>query len=184
MKNRKRNRLIGYDYSRDNLYFVTNCVKGMVCCLGEIISVAGTARELSLHLCESDRYKNIPSNSNKIMILNPYGEIVRDKLLWLAIQYPYVVVHNYVVMPNHVHAILEIDSSRVEDKSIKIKSLSGLFGAFKTTSSKLIHQSGYLDFSWHRSFHDHIIRSDRSYHNISNYIDQNPSKWKMDKFFI
>nr|WP_310994098.1 transposase [Aequorivita sp. S2608]MDS1299490.1 transposase [Aequorivita sp. S2608] len=86
-------------------------------------------------------------------------------------------------MPNHLHAIIEIDGTRIKDKSIKIKSLSSLFGAFKTTSSKLIHQAGFLDFLWHRSFHDHIIRTDKSYRNISNYINQNPSKWDSDKFF-
>ena len=182
MKNRKRNRLKGYDYSRDNLYFVTNCVKGMVCCLGEIVSVAErTGRDLSVRASDLD--KNNSSSSHKIMVLNDNGAIVRERLLWLAIQYPYVVLHNYVVMPNHVHAILEIDSSRGEDRSIKIKSLSSLFGAFKTTSSKLIHQAGFLDFLGHRSFHDHIIRTDKSYHNISSYIDQNPSKWGSDKFF-
>ena len=167
----------------------------MVCCFGEIISIAGpdrkgTARELSVPVRDnsvivrnSDMKKIDPSNSHKIMVLNQYGEIVRERLLWLAIQYPYVVLHNYVVMPNHIHAILEIDSFKVEDKAIKIKSLSSMFGAFKTTSSKLIHQAGFLDFSWHRSFHDHIIQSESSYHNISNYIDQNPSKWNSDTFF-
>ena len=66
---------------------------------------------------------------------------------------------------------------------IKIKSLSGLMGAFKTTSSKLIHRAGFEDFTWQRSFHDHIIRNDKSYHNISNYIDLNPEKWVSDTFF-
>ena len=160
----------------------------MVCCLGKIVPAAsvGTGRDLSvpdmsvpdLSVPDSDDQ----SPSNKIMILNKYGEIVRDRLLWLAVQYPYVVLHNYVVMPNHVHAILEIDSLRVKDKTIKIKSLSSLFGAFQTTSSKIIHQAGFLDFAWHRSFYDHIIRSDKSYRNISNYIDQNPSSWDSDKF--
>lgn len=163
----------GYDYSQDNLYFVTNCVKGMVCCLGAIVPIASAAESNEIDL----------SKSNKIMVLNKYGEIVRDRLLWLTIQYPYVVLVNYVVMPNHVHAIIEIDSLRVTDKTIKIKSLSSLFGAFKTTSSKLIHQAGFSDFAWHRSFHDHIIRNDKSFRNISNYIDQNPSNWDSDRFF-
>ncbi len=163
----------GYDYSQDNLYFVTNCVKGMVCCLGEIVPIAPAAESNEIEL----------SKSNKIMLLNKYGEIVRDRLLWLPVQYPYVVLVNYVVMPNHVHAIIEIDSLRVTDEAIKIKTLSSLFGAFKTTSSKLIHQAGFSDFAWHRSFHDHIIRNDKSFCNISNYIDQNPSNWKSDRFF-
>ena len=184
MKNRKRNRLIGYDYSQDNLYFVTICVKGMVCCFGEILPdphFGGTGRDLSV--TDSDGQSPSISDSNKIMVLNEYGEIAQSRLLWLADQYPYVLIHNFVVMPNHVHAMIEIDCSRIKDKFIKIKSLSSLLGAFKTTSSKIIHESGFLEFSWHRSFHDHIIRNDKSYNNISNYIDQNPSKWDSDKFF-
>lgn len=94
-------------------------------------------------------------------------------------------------MPNHVHMIIEIDKKKltvgtgrdlsvhllegdqsvhllegnlsVQDKKIKIKSLSSLMGAFKTTSSKMIHQVGFADFAWQRSFHDHIIRNERSY---------------------
>lgn len=117
------------------------------------------------------------------MVLNKYGEIVKNRLLWLADHYPYVMLHNFVVMPNHLHSIIEIDSSKLSNESVKIKSLSSLVGAFKTTSSKMIHKAGFLNFSWQRSFHDHIIRNDKSYRTISNYIDQNPSKWESDKFF-
>jgi putative transposase len=56
-------------------------------------------------------------------------------------------------------------------------------GAFKTTSSKLIHELGKSDFAWHRSFHDHIIRDEKSYLNIVNYIQNNPNSWDKDKFY-
>lgn len=192
MKNRKRNRLKGYDYSQDNLYFITICVKKMLCCLGNITPPVRTGRDLSPSSSSpssssSNHHLPSPTSStqiqNQINELNEYGEIVKNRLLWLAEQYRYVVLHNYVVMPNHVHAIIEIDSSKVVDKPIKIKSLSSLVGAFKTTSSKMIHEAGFSSFAWHRSFHDHIIRSDKSYQIISDYIDQNPSKWQTDKFF-
>jgi REP element-mobilizing transposase RayT len=134
---------------------------------------------------------------NKKLELNEFGKIVQDRILWLAEQYQYVAIHNYVVMPNHVHAIIEIDSRKllptsrdltvldlsVRDEEIKIKSLSSLIGAFKTTSSKMIHQAGFLNFAWQRSFHDHIIRNEKAYFNISNYIDTNPEKWMVDTFF-
>jgi REP element-mobilizing transposase RayT len=84
-------------------------------------------------------------------------------------------------MPNHIHAIIEIDSMKTN--SIKIKSLSELMGAFKTTSSKLIHLAGFPDFQWQRSFHDHIIKDEKSYLNISNYIETNPERWEDDKFY-
>lgn len=47
---RKSNRLKGYDYSKNNKYFITVCVKNNVCCLGEI--------------------------KNKEMILNEYGRVI------------------------------------------------------------------------------------------------------------
>ena len=118
------------------------------------------------------------------MVLNDYCTIVQNQLLWLERQYPYCILHNFVVMPNHIHAIIEIDSLKVRDLPIKIKSLSSLIGAFKTTSSKEIHTSGLLSFSWKRSFHDHIIRQQQSYDNITNYIDTNPQRWHQDVFFL
>ena len=166
---RKPNRLKDYDYSQSGLYFVTSCVQDMVCCFGKII--------------------------NNKMVLNDYGKIAEQQWYWLAQQYPYVVLHSFVVMPNHMHGIIEIvgkdsDVSR-EQPAIKIKSISELMGAYKTTSCKKIHLLSALDtsrclkipFKWHRSFHDHIIRDELSYFNISYYIENNPANWKGDKFF-
>ncbi|MEN8811658.1 MAG: transposase [Flavobacteriales bacterium] len=166
MKNRKRNRLLGYDYSSDNLYFITICIQNRVCCLGKVIRNE-SSNDVNSQLFQMD--------------LNQFGQIVENRILWLAEQYKYVVLHNYVVMPNHVHAIIEINSSLVKDT--KIKSLSQLVGAFKTTSSKHIHLAGYKEFKWQRSFHDNIIQNKRAFQNISNCIDSNPDKWQKDVFY-
>jgi REP element-mobilizing transposase RayT len=114
---------------------------------------------------------------------NQYGTIAHDRLVWLENQYAYVFLHSYIVMPNHVHAIIEIDSDRTSEQSIKIKSLSELVGAYKTTSSKQIHLAGLSGFAWQRSFHDHIIRNVASYERISNYIETNQERWNTDTFF-
>lgn len=188
MKNRKRNRMIGFDYSSDNLYFITICVHNRLCCFGDVVSVTeGTGRDLSVHHPQNYHPQNHHPQkyySDKvIMRLNKYGNIVKNQIIWLENQYSYVEIHNYVVMPNHIHLILEIDSKKVKDGDVKIKSVSGLIGALKTTSSKKIHEIGFLGFSWQRSFHDHIIRNEKVYQNISNYIDLNPCKWSADLFF-
>ncbi|MDC0006850.1 transposase [Winogradskyella sp.] len=135
----------------------------------------GTSRDLSVQ----PDFKN-KNSAQKIMQLNEYGKIVDLQLDWLQDRYAYLVTHAKVVMPNHVHAILEIDRSLVSDKELKIKSLSELVGALKTTSSKLIRKTGFLEFRWKRSFHVHIIRNDKAYQNISDYIQNNPSKWDND----
>ncbi len=192
MKKRKSNRLKGYDYSKNNLYFVTNCVKNNLCCLGRVIPV-GTGCDLSVHNFANDSIHNIANDSENNFLenqhpkfkmqLNQFGLIVDEKINWLQEQYSYVEIHDYQVMPNHFHLILEIDSLKVKDFDIKIKSLSSLMGAMKTTSSKLIHDAGFLDFEWHRSFHDHIISNEKAYNAIYNYISNNPENWKKDSMY-
>lgn len=89
----------------------------------------GTGRELSV---QNPNVQN-PQESNQKMELNEVGKIVYDRIIWLEEQYEYVVLHNFVVMPNHVHAIIEIDSSKLaktvcdpmiqQIDAVKIKSL-------------------------------------------------------------
>ena len=110
-KERKRNRLQNYDYSHGGYYFVTTSTKH-----------------------HEEFFGNIENNT---MILNEYGEIVQKQWLWLADQYEYIKLDEYIVMPNHCHGIVAIDSVGTgRDLSLqgKIKSLSELIGAFKTTS--------------------------------------------------
>ena len=166
---RKRNRLKDYDYSLKGLYFVTSCVQDMACCFGKIVD---------------DK-----------MVLNACGKIADRQWHWLAQQYPYLVLHSFVVMPNHMHGIIQIvntgNNVSHEQPAIKIKSISELMGAYKTTSSKQIHLLPEADraqclktsFKWQRSFHDHIIRDELSFLNISYYIENNPVNWKGDKFY-
>ena len=173
IKERKSNRWVGYDYSQDNLYFVTSCVKDRICCFGEI--------------------------KNHQMILNQNGLIAEKQWFWLAEQYSYLKLHAFVVMPNHIHGIIEIkrdfeigdivgtgrDLSLQYHRDLslqKIKSLSELMGAYKTTTSKQIHLSGNVSFNWQRSFHDHVIRNEQAFERISNYIINNPLKWNEDRF--
>jgi len=122
------------------------------------------------------------------MKLNIFGEIVEEQINWLENQYPYVEMHHSVVMPNHVHLLFEINphipgtglSLQETGADIKIKSVSELMGALKTTSSKQIHLYGNMDFGWQRSFYDHIVTNPNRYEFIYNYITNNPSQWEND----
>jgi REP element-mobilizing transposase RayT len=186
---RKRNRMLGFDYSTEAIYFITSNCKDRLHHFGEV--------------------------ENGKMILNKFGEIAKNQIEWLAEQYPYLIIHNSIIMPNHIHILMEIDKGRIDErqsvqtssdlsvqlpelsfqspelssqspesppKSLKIKSISSLMGAYKTTTSKLIHLAGNPHFEWHRSFYDNIVRNQIAYSKIDQYITDNPKKWKKDCF--
>ena len=168
-------RLSGYDYSRNGLYFVTSCVKDRLCHFGEVL--AGK------------------------MVLNEFGQIANDQWHWMVNRYPYIASHAFVVMPNHFHGILilekDFNNPQPDNHSPLVKkatpgktrfqnqgsgSLSSIMGSFKsavTKKSKLIRS----DFGWLPRFHEHIIRNEKAFENITRYIIENPSKWKEDKLF-
>ena len=100
MKKRKANRLKGYDYSKNNIYFVTNCVKNNLCCLGRVVPV-GKGCDLSVQ-----NLGNHISDLKYDTELNQYGKLVDEKINWLISQYPYIDIHNYKIMPNHFHFIM------------------------------------------------------------------------------
>jgi len=179
-QSRRSIRLKHYDYSQPGAYFITTCVKDRQCVFGEI--------------------------RDGRMYLNEWGKIVHQQWEWLHHQYQYLIMDAFVVMPNHFHAILVIGdtvgngrdrflrydnhSQPYNDRSLrcddidhsqqKIKPVPELIGAFKTTSSKIIHQSGFPDFKWQKSYYEHIIRNDIALHRIRQYIVDNPMKWELD----
>ncbi len=126
--------------------------------------------------------------------MNSFGEIVADQWRWLHEQYLYLTMDEFVVMPNHFHGIVNISdivrdsavgngrdrSPHTDDGPQKIKSLSELMGAFKTTSSKHIHQRGLPFFQWQKSFYERIIRNDHELLRIREYIQTNPLRWETD----
>jgi hypothetical protein len=67
---------------------------------------------------------------------------------------------------------------------MKIKPLMHIIGAYKTSVAKQIHLLGNLEFSWQRSFHDHIIKDKAEFLSISEYILDNTSKWHEDVFYV
>lgn len=55
-------------------------------------------------------------------------------------------------------------------------------GKLKMLTSKQINLANSTPGkkNWQRDYHDHVIRDDRSYRNIVNYIRNNPSKWRRE----
>ena len=79
---RRSIRLKGYDYSQNGLYFITICTQNREHLFGTI--------------------------SNGQMALNPMGEIAHTEWFKTASMRPNIRLHEFIVMPNHIHGIIEI----------------------------------------------------------------------------
>jgi len=108
--------------------------------------------------------------------LTDIGEVVENEITALSQTYINVVVDTYVVMPNHVHMILCLDDGGRQNAA---PTVSRVIGQWKRSISMKL---GYS--IWQKSFHDHIIRNETEYQEIWKYIDQNPTKWTEDRYYI
>ncbi len=158
---RKLTRLKGYDYSSPGMYFVTLCTAHKLHLFGEI--------------------------KNERMILNKLGEIVNNEISKIHSHYENITVHKYVIMPNHIHMIIDIsDAEGINPFPTKKYDISNVIGKFKAGVSG-IEGDAFMHSAkktiWQSSFHDHIIRGEKDYRKIWEYIDTNPLKWEYDCFY-
>jgi len=79
-------------------------------------------------------------------------------------------------MPNHIHILLSIQRHGRDDPAPTIGNITGYF---KYQTTKEINIPGF----WQRSYHDHIIRDKQDYNRRWQYIDENPMRWKEDKYY-
>ena len=111
------------------------------------------------------------------------GNIAALFLQEIPILHPYVRMDKFMVMPNHVHCILEIISklTLADYKNAYGKpvpgSVSVLINQYKGAVKKWCNENGFKWFQWQKRFHDRLIRDEEAFRNIQLYIENNPRKW-------
>jgi REP-associated tyrosine transposase len=168
-KNRKSPRCPNWDYCSPGFYYVTIITKNRERFFGYI--------------------------ENKKMQLSENGEWAEK--IWDEIpnHFPMVKLGAFVVMPDHVHGILEISKSygfpvgighavgTGHALSLQNGSLSTIIGSYKSAVTKNIRLY-FPDFGWQGRFHDRIIRDIYEYHRITRYIIDNPKHyWFFGRIF-
>ena len=156
LPSRKPNRLPEYDYSRAGYYFITVCVKDKEPLLW-LPSVGATCGRPPL---------------------SPLGLIAEEELLRLDAIYANVRLDKFVVMPNHIHLILIIESDGCGRPQVA-PTLSRVMKQLKGIVTK---RAGFP--LWQKSFHDHVIRKGADYLRVWDYIDTNPLKWREDCYYV
>ncbi len=149
-KKRKPNRLTDYDYTQNGAYFITICVNDRKPILSSITVGANCVR------------------------LSKVGIVIKNEIDKMNTVYENVFVDNYVIMPNHIHLIIRIESGRTQFAP----TIGRIIKQFKGSITKQIGKS-----IWQKSFYDHIIRDDYDYQTKWQYIDENPGKWLEDELY-
>jgi REP element-mobilizing transposase RayT len=129
--------------------------------------------------------------------LTPHGDVVARRIADTCHHYENIEIPHYMIMPNHVHMIILISdnkgngTSSGENGTSKEKNgtsrtpspTNAVIPAFVSTLKRFTNKE--VGFSlWQRSFHDHIIRDERDYNRIAEYIENNPQNWRDDCFYV
>lgn len=181
MADRHQFRATWHDYNA-GMYFVTICTKDMLPFFGNISDVEFRP--------------------------TPLGTLVAEHIFAIPRRHPDVELVNHVVMPNHIHMVLEIGMGKSTTKERPASEsdcgrgclrepchydgvddfhhnsrLALVVGAFKAGVTRAMRQLNPQAASpWHSRFHEHIIRTQRSFDMIMKYIDENIENWSRDCF--
>lgn len=154
---RKSPRLPFYDYSAPGAYFITICTHNRKCILWDGVG-ASIAR---------------PQKPQ----LSSWGMVVEKAIQNIGDHYSAVSVDHYVVMPNHIHLLLQINTDP-DGRALLAPTVSRVVQQLKGVVTKHI---GHC--IWQKLFHDHVIRNEKDYSKIWEYIDNNPARWQEDCFY-
>ena len=155
---RKPKRIPHFDYSTPGAYFVTICTQNRQKIFWENVG-ASIARP-------------------QIPRLSHAGQIVEQAIKNIGPHYPAISVEHYVVMPNHIHLLLQINTDE-NGRPMVAPTISIVVQQMKGYVTKQLGRS-----IWQKLFHDHVIRNENDYRIIWEYIENNPTQWEQDCFYL
>ena len=136
---RKHPRLDNYDYSTAGAYFITICTQNRRCFLSHIVG-----RGLA------------PAEAH----LTGYGAIAEEQLLLLEERYPQLKINQYVIMPNHIHAILLLEETAGASPR---PTITDVVCAYKSLTTRKCKQFKPIEKLFQTSFYEHVIRGQADY---------------------
>jgi putative transposase len=165
---RRSIRLQHHDYAAPACYFVTICTDGKRCLFGRVLQGSVELTEL--------------------------GRITRENWMAIPSHFANVNLHAFVVMPNHVHGIIEIgcrvgaqraaplpsalDAKRVVEKG----SLAAIVRSYKAAVTlRARRELGWKEEVWQRNYFERFLRDGQEFADAARYIGENPVKWELDK---
>jgi putative transposase len=190
-------RLQTWDYGSNASYFVTICTKNQEHFFGEIVDNAMQLNEIG-KLSEQEWIKTLelrpdmnlelgefvvmPNHFHGIIII---GENQYNTAPVTPRKDAMHCVSTTTNEPSHdtdaMHCVSTITNTP-NQFGPQSKNLGSIIRGFKSSVTTQAKKLGNDRFAWQSRFHEHIIRDAKSFETIQNYIANNPSNWKEDKF--
>ena len=164
---RKTIRIKDYDYSNEGMYFITICTKNKIPMLSNII------------------FDTVGNDA--LVVPNKIGNIIDECWKNIETQNENIFINEYVIMPNHIHGIIEIKNQKERELKIEKRygfeveerrgrrSLQSILKDFKSVTTRKYNK--IVNMLWQKSYYEHIIRNEKEYYEIVKYIKNNPLKW-------
>ena len=156
---RKHPRLDYYDYSAPGAYFITICAQNRRCLFSTIVGRGLAPAEVQY---------------------TAYGEIAQKQLFLLEERYPTLHIDRFVIMPNHIHAILLLEEAAGASPR---STLTDIVCAYKSLTTRECKKVSPIDKLFQTSFYEHVIRGQADYDEIVEYIMNNPKQWELDELY-
>ncbi len=144
-----------------------------------------------LTLVTHDRIPLFGEIENGEVKISQVGLVVRGEWVGSATMRPHLVLDEFVIMPNHLHAIVGLAKEDPSARSAALRtsrdrapaSISSFIAGFKAATTRRIreHLRNPHFQVWQPRFHDHVIRDDRDFDEIREYIHNNPVQWEFDQ---
>ncbi len=147
LQKRKQLRLESYNYNSNGCYFVTICTKDKKPILSKIVG---------------DDAHIVPKS----------GKIVDKYINHINMVYNNISVENYIIMPNHIHLLIFIDEYK--NGTMWASSPTKLGTVVRSLKTMVTKEIGYS--IWQRSYYDEIIRDEKHFQSVWNYIEFNALK--------
>ena len=203
-------RLKGWDYGKNGYYFVTICTKDRIPYFGSVINGKVELSEIGKIALEElqktpeirkdmnvtlGEFVIMPNHIHCIIIIgeNEYNICRRDAMHCVSTNIAMRgderrdATHGDNICGNvtennrrdATHGVSTINTTnKFGPQSKNLASIIRGFKSAVTKRAKIINP----DFSWQPNYYERIIRDEKSFNTISQYIIDNPLKWEMDKY--
>ena len=135
-------------------------------------------------LCGSVKTDPYKCNNDYYVELNELGNIVDCELKKIPEYFKNVKINEYVIMPNHLHFIIQIDNNNEKNGvgvGLDRPTIPQIIGLYKSGVTRFYNQKIKANIQiWQRNYYEHIIRNENEYYRIIEYIKNNPQKWADD----